>query len=449
MNRNNRLSRPYINRRKPLIFTATAMSIGLALGGCGSAAPSAGSDANAAVGGAITYSFWGSPARAEKVNNVISLFQQQEPSAQVTAEVADYNSYIERLTVRAAGGQLPCVIGTQSTFYSTYANKNVLMPLDDLIRNGKIQTSNIPQAVLDTGKIDGKQYMIPTGTFVRVVAYNADLVKSAGLQPPTNDMTWEEYATWLKELQKTLPAGVYATEVEGPTMWSFTSWVIGHGQQMFKDGKLGFSKELMQEWFQYWIDLTNQGVTVPTSSIPDQVGALELTPLALGKAAAGTRDIPQIANTEKALKGANKPSTIDHVSLPSEDGKQSANVLGSNGLSIPATCNNPGTAAAFVNFFASDPQAGVAFQSDNGILTNTKAQDALLADKQTPDGVKQNVKLLQDLTKSGDVTNTTYPDGLQSLSTELTRQYQAAAFGQTSVAQAVDQFFSKAETALK
>lgn len=449
MYRNNRTCRPNMNSRKRLIVAGTVMGISLTLSGCGNAAPSGSSDANAAVGGSITYSFWGNPARAEKVNSVISLFQQKEPNSQVTAEVADYNSYIERLTVRAAGGQLPCVIGTQSTFYSTYANKNVLMPLDDFIRNGKIQTSNIPQAVLDTGKIDGKQYMIPTGTFVRVVAYNADTVQSAGLQPPTNDMTWEEYATWLKELQKALPSGVYATEVEGPTMFSFTSWVIGHGQQMFKDGKLGFSKELMQEWFQYWIDLTNEGVTVPTASIPDQVGALELTPLAQGKAAAGTRDIPQIANTEKALKGANKPSTIRYVSVPSEDSKQSTNVLGSNGLSIPATCNNPGTAAAFINFFANDPQAGVAFQSDNGILTNTEAQDALLADKQTSDAVKKSVTILQDLTKSGDVTNTTYPDGLQSLSTELTRQYQAAAFGQASVAQAVDQFFSKAATALK
>jgi multiple sugar transport system substrate-binding protein len=431
------------------MVAATVMTIGFAVSGCGGPGTAANSAAQATVGGSITYSFWGSPARADKVNKVIDLFQKQQPGVQVTGEVADYNSYIERLTVRAAGGQLPCVIGTQSTFYSTYANKNVLMPLDDLIKSGKIDTSDIPQSVLDTGKIDGKQYMIPTGTFVRLVAYNEDMVKAAGLQPPTNDMTWEQYATWLKELQKSLPAGVYASEIEAPNMFSLTSWVIGHGQEMFKDGQLGFSKELLQQWFQYWIDLTNQGVTVPTASIPEQNGALELTPLAVGKAAAGTRDIPHIPITEKALQGAGKPSSIKQISVPSEDEKQSTNVLGSNGMSIPANCQNPGTAAAFISYFANNPEAGVAFQSDNGILTGTKAQEALLADKNTPDAVKQNVTTLQELTKSGDLTHTTYPDGLQSLTTELSRQYQAAAFGQTSVAQAVDQFFSKAATTLK
>lgn len=431
-------------QRKSLLVATTAVTVGLVLSACGSGTPAA--QTSGPVGGDITYSFWGSPARADKVNKVIGLYQQQESKAKVTAEVADYNSYIERLTVRAAGGQLPCVIGTQTTFYSTYANKNVLLPLDDLVKSGQIQTNNIPQAVLDAGKIDGKQYMIPTGTFVRLVAYNADLVKAAGVQAPTDHMSWEDYATWLKQLQTKLPQGVYASEIEGPNMFSFTSWVIGHGQQMFKDGKLGFSKDLMQQWFQYWIDLTKAGVTVPTASIPDQSGALELTPLATGKAAVGTRDIPQFSVTQKALQGANKPSTIGHVSVPTENPQQSTNVLGENGVSIPANCNNVSTAASFINFFANNPDAGVAFQSDNGILTNTQAQQALQADKATPDAVKQNVTILQGLTKGNDLTTTSYPDGLQTLTTELSRQYQAAAFGQSSVSQAVDQFFSKAAT---
>lgn len=433
-----------IQRTPLLAAAAAAVTVGLALSACGSTTPTATS--SSPVGGDITYSFWGNPARADKVNKVIGLYQKQQPTAKVTPEAADYNSYIEKLTVRAAGGQLACVTGTQTTFYSTYANKNVLLPLDDLIKSGQIQTSNIPQAVLDAGKIDGKQYMIPTGTFVRLVAYNADMVKAAGVQPPSDHMTWEDYAAWLKELQKHLPAGVHAAEIEGPIMFSFTSWVIGHGQQMFKDGKLGFSKDLMQQWFQYWIDLTKAGATVPPEKIPDESGPLELSPLGVGTAVAATRDIPNFSVIQKALQGANKPSTIAHISLPTENPGQPANVLGENGLSIPANCNNVSTAASFINFFANSPDAGLAFQSDNGILTNTQAQQALQADKATPDAVKQNVSILQSLTKDNDLTTTRYPDGYQTLTAELSRQYQAAAFGQASVSQAVDQFFSKAAT---
>ncbi|WP_426007307.1 ABC transporter substrate-binding protein [Paenarthrobacter sp. NyZ202] len=431
-----------------MLIVAAAVTIGLAMSGCGSSSPSGGT-ANQTVGGAITYSFWGNPARAEKVNKVIGLFQTQEPSATVTPEVADYNSYIERLTVRAAGGQLPCVLGTQSTFYSTYASKHILMPLDDLIKSGQIDTSNIPQTILEAGKVDGKQYMIPTGTFSRLMGYNADLVKASGVKPPTNDMTWKEYADWLKELQPHLPAGVKASEIEGPIMFSFTSWVIAHGQEMFKEGKLGFSKELMQEWFQYWIDLTKAGVTTPPANIPDQTAVLELSPMALGNAVAGTRDIPNFAVIQKTLQGANKPSTIELISLPAEESNKSANVLGANGLSIPANCNNVATAASFINYFTNSPEAATAFQSDNGIVTNTKSQESLVGNKDIPDAVKKNISVFQKLTSTNDLTTSTYPDGYQSLATELSRQYQAAAFGQLSVADAVDQFFNKAATTLK
>lgn len=446
MKRNHHLGRSA--GRKSLFIAATAVSVSLAMSGCSSSAP-AGSSASQTVGGQVTYSFWGNPARAEKVKKVIDLYQKEVPGASITPEVADYNSYIERLTVRAAGGQLPCVLGTQSTFYSTYADKRVLMPLDDLIKSGQIDTSNIPQKILDAGKIDGKQYMIPTGTFSRLMGYNADLVKAAGVQPPSDDMTWEDYAKWLKELQPKLPAGVKATEIEGPIMFSFTSWVIGHGQEMFKDGKLGFSKELMQQWFQYWIDLTNAGVTTPPANIPDQTAVLELSPLALGNAAAGTRDIPNFAVIQKTLQGAGKPATIEQISIPAEDAKESANVLGANGLSIPSNCNNIGTAASFINYFTNNPDAAAAFQSDNGILSNTKTQEALVNNAETAPAVKKSISVFQKLTTNDDLTTSTYPDGYQSLVTELNRQYQAAAFGQISIADAVDQFFNKAATALK
>jgi multiple sugar transport system substrate-binding protein len=133
--------------------------------------------------------------------------------------------------------------------------------------------------------------------------------------------------------------------------------------------------------------------------------------------------------------------------MPSES-DDSANVLGSNGISIPENCDNVPTAAAFTNFFANDTDAALAFQSDNGIVTNTAAQQALLDDTETPEGVKRNITTLSALTESGDLTTSTYPEGLATLTTELLRLYQSAAFGEITVDQAVDEFFTSAESAL-
>jgi len=431
--------------RLTLALSATCTAA-LALTACSSSGGSGGIDGP--IEGTVGYSFWGTPARAEKVATVIEQFEEANPGATIDPEVADYFAYVERLTVRAAGGDLACVTGSQSTFLSQYAENETLRPLDDLIASGQIDTAGIPEDVLTAGQIDGKQFMIPTGTFVRVMGYNEQLVTDAGAPAPTDDMTWEQWAQWLRELQPKLPDGVYAAENEGGNMFTLTSWVIGHGGTMFDEDGLAFSEDDLKEFFEYWIALQNEGVALPASSIPEQNGALELTPIAQRKAASGTRDIPHLYVMEQALSGSGQATKVPEVSMPSEDPSESANVLGSNGLSISSECDNIPTAAAYINHFANDTDAALAFQSDNGILTNTAAQDALLADPQIPEGVKQNVTILRTLTDSGDVTTSTYPTGLGTVTTELLRQYEAAAFGNTSVDDAVTAFFAAANDAL-
>jgi multiple sugar transport system substrate-binding protein len=275
------------------------------------------------------------------------------------------------------------------------------------------------------------------------------MVKATGAPTPTNDMTWEQYAAWLKQMQAGLPKGKYAGEIEGSNMFSFTSWVVGHGKKMFDGGKLGFDKQLMVDWFNYWLDLQKAGATVPPSMLPDQSLSLEQTPFAKGVAASATRDIPQMYVTEKALAANKLGSSVKEVSIPSEDASVSANILGTNGISIPNKCDNKATAASFINYFANDPSAALKFQSDNGVLTNTKAQEALLGDAATPAGVKQNITILRQLTDSKDLNTTAYPDGLSTLTAELTRIYQQVAFGQMTSQAAADAFFNKAEQALR
>ena len=437
------MTRTLIAKAPPLI--ALVAAIGLA--GCGNDGTA--SSGSGTVGGEITYSYWGSPARADKVNQVIAGYQAAHQGVKVTGEVADYNAYVERMTVRAAGGGLPCVIGTQSTFIAPYAEKNVLLPLDDLIKSNAIDVSQIPPDILKAGQINGKQYMIPTGTFVRLLAYNADMIKASGATTPTNDLTWSAYSDWLKQVQQGLPKGKYAGENEGGLMFTFTSWVVGHGQQAFADKKLGFDKQLMIDWFNYWLDLQKAGATVPPSMLSDQLLSLEQTPLAKGIAASATRDIPHLYITQKALAASDLGTSVKAVSIPVDGSVPSANVLGSNGISIPRSCDNKATAASFVNFFANDKTAALTFQSDNGILTNTADQEALLADAKTPDGVKQNVTIFRDLIRRGDLATSAYPDGLSTLTGELTRLYQQVAFAKMTPEKATDAFFDKATQALR
>jgi multiple sugar transport system substrate-binding protein len=433
-----------MKRRIAFTSVAALSAVGIVLAGCSAST----TESTGEIAGEVTYSFWGTPERAAKVEDVISLFEAANPDATVRSEVADYFAYTERLTVRAAGNDLPCVSGMQSTFFGQYAEAGALLPLDDLIEEGAISTDGIPEDVMAAGQIDGVQYMIPTGSFVRLFAYNEELVKAAGVAEPNDDMTWEEWADWLRELQGGLPDGVYASENDGGFMFTFVSWVVGHGEEMFVDGELGFSKDLLRDYFQYWIDLAEEGVALPPADIPLQTDSVEVRPLSTGYAATAARDLPTMYLTEVALADAGTPSAIVPVSTPSESADVSANVLGANGISIPESCDNVATAAAFTDFFANDVDAAVAFQSDNGVLTNVDAQEALLEDPAASEGAKRSIQMLRDLTDAGDLNTSTYPEGYGSITAELQRLYEAAAFGQMSVDQAVDEFFISAENAL-
>jgi multiple sugar transport system substrate-binding protein len=428
------------------IAVAAVAATGFLVAGCGG--PVEQQSPPGTVGGTISYGYWGSPPRAEKVDAMVAGFEAAHPAVQVRSQIGAYQSYIERLTVRAAGRDLPCVTSMQSSFFAPYATQGALLPLDDLIADGTIDVGDIPADVLTSGQADGRQFMIPTGSYVRPIAYNTDLLAGTGVPPPRAGWTWPEYAAWLRAVQARLPEGVYATEIEGSNLMSLFSWVASHGEPFFDESGLAFPPELLREWFVLWEGLTRDGVSVPASMIPDQTNNLELAPIARGVAVAGTRDIPQLTITEEALTESGRGGSVGWAPIPVATPGASGNVIGSNGLAISADCDNVTTAAAFVDHFANDPAALIAYQSDNGVVPGARGQQVLLQDPETPDGVKRSVRVLRDLSEDGDIASMTYPQGIQILTGELRRLFEDIAFGRTDIDTAVESFYGEARQAL-
>ncbi|ANY09419.1 ABC transporter substrate-binding protein [Pseudonocardia sp. HH130630-07] len=430
-------------RRWPALALLTVTAL---LAGCGGTPQDEGPPGE--VGGTISYGYWGNPSRAERVDAMVDRFELARPGVEVRSQIGAYQSYIERLTVRAAGRDLPCVTSMQSTFFAPYATQGALLPLDGLIAEGRIAVDDVPADVLVSGQAGGRQFMIPTGSYVRPVAYNVDLLAGTGVPPPRPGWDWAEYADWLRAIQARLPEGVYATEIEASNLMSLFSWVASHGEPFFDESGLAFDPALLREWFVLWEGLTREGVTVPPSMIPDQTNNLELAPVARGVAVAGTRDIPQLTITESALRGVGLGRSVGWASNPVAVAGASGNVIGSNGLAISADCDNVATAAAFIDFFANDPAAITAYRSDNGVVPGARGQEVLLDDAATPEGVQRSVRVLRELSESGDIASMTYPQGIQILTGELRRLFEDIAFGRTDVDTAVESFYAEARQAL-
>ena len=174
---------------------------------------------------------------------------------------------------------------------------------------------------------------------------------------------------------------------------------------------------------------------------------LELHPLANGTVVFGSYAPNQIAGVQGGLSKAGKPGTIQLIKEPNGPAG-SGDAIGTNGLTIGANCDNVPAAAAFINFFLNDPQAGAAYKSDNGAVSSTPLLQAQIDDpKSDPQLIKQ-LKFQQHLTTGGFVKDITYAAGYSALPPLLTTTYENVAFGKMTVSAAVDDFFNQANAIL-
>ncbi|MBO5622782.1 MAG: extracellular solute-binding protein, partial [Butyrivibrio sp.] len=93
--------------------------------------------------------------------------------------------------------------------YVSLVNKGVLEPLNDRIAADGVDLS-LYNGVTDQVTIDGNLYELPFRSDIWVLFYNKDIFDAAGVDYPTNDMTWEEYDKLARSVTDTTPgAEVY------------------------------------------------------------------------------------------------------------------------------------------------------------------------------------------------------------------------------------------------
>lgn len=434
--------------RWALAVAAGLVVLVIAACGGGPSQPAGGAAGKGPVKGTIRYSWWGSGIRNQKTEAVNHLFEKKYPGVTVQAEIADFAPYWQKLTVQSAAHNLPCVPQMQTRYLSDYASRHVLMPLDDLVKSGAIDVSGIPRPVLDLGRgSDGKLYMIPTGLATFSIMYNATLVEQAGQADLPNGYTWGTYQNWLLQASRRLPSGVYAADLRGGQPSElFFGYVISHGQPVFKGRQLGFAKQLLIDWWQYWDKLRQDGATVSPSMMAEEPAGIQEGYLPQGKVMADARPANQFGAAQAPLTAAGK-GTLKMVPYPSGP-SGSGEVMVSSGLSIGANCDNVPAAAAFINFFANDADAARVYGSDNGVVSVTKLAEAQLNDPGTPASVQAQIRLYKTII--GSIPKAiTYPSGYQAVVDLLARNYEAYVFRTRTMQQAVDSFFSESNAALQ
>jgi multiple sugar transport system substrate-binding protein len=408
-----------------------------------------GQDGKGEVTGSLQLTFWGGANRARKTNAVADMFVKAYPGVTIDRQNADFGNYFNKLNIQASSKTLPCVTQLQGRQLNDYTKRKVLLPLDPMIESGAINVDDIPKSIVDTGRgPDGKLYFLPYGAAYDAVGVNATLAEKAGVGLPPDGYDWKQYTDWITRAQAKLPAGTFAAGARGGVPNYFIAYNLANGKQLFTDdGKLGFTKETLVDYWNIWEKLRKSGVTMSADTQADEPEGAEQGFIAQGMLL--TDSIPGNALTPASATLASKGTGQHLTTLPMPSGPSgSGNAMFTSGFAIPTNCTNIPTAAAFINFFTNDLAAGKVFASDNGAATNTKVLDAQLKDPALPALKKHELQLYSQIVAKKPPT-ILYPPGYQAtFESAYSRAYEEVAFGKKTVQQAADSFFTEADAGL-
>ena len=128
--------------------------------------------------------WWGNQLRNDQTKQVADLYMKMHPNIEIKMEFVDFNNYWDKLSAMATSGNVPDVIQMGYPYIAQYANNGVLAELDPYFEDGTIDISNIPDSILESGRVDGKCYALSLGSNAPCMVYDPEIVKQAGVTLP-------------------------------------------------------------------------------------------------------------------------------------------------------------------------------------------------------------------------------------------------------------------------
>lgn len=196
--------------RKKLLSALVVAGMLLSLTACGGT--SGGSAGNAEKGKELRVAIWD--------NNQLKGLQQiadgwsETSGVNVEIQVMDWTTYWTMLEAGVSGGEMPDVFWMHSQYADMYKNANVLKNLNSYIEgDDTIDLDNYYPGLTELYSGDnGEQYAIPKDHDTIAVIYNKTIFDKYGIDYPSDDWTWEDYAEIAKEItEKGKDDGIYGT----------------------------------------------------------------------------------------------------------------------------------------------------------------------------------------------------------------------------------------------
>ncbi|WP_339187996.1 extracellular solute-binding protein [Paenibacillus sp. FSL R5-0490] len=381
--------------------------------------------------------WWGDQKRADITNEALKVFQAKYPDIKISGEFAPSSGYFDKLNTQLASGTAPDIFFLGGNVVD-YAKKDVLLNLDPYVGN-ELNLDGMDETMIEYGRLDGKLQHISAGANARGIVVNKSLFEKAGVPLPASDWDWADYAAISKELSDKLGDGFYGTY--NFTVDGMDIFLKQRGKQLYdmKNGTLGFAKEDILEWFQYWEKTSaSGGVVTPELQVSNPHDDTSKSLLITGKAAMTLLPSNQLAAFQSLTEDP-------LVLLPVPRGPKGTGVVfeSSQGLSGYANTKHPKEVATLMDFWIHDPEAAKILGNDRGVPV-TEANRNLLQEGAGPveEIVYNYTNLVSEATKTEPFDVSYNPPGFAEFSKLAQTTNQEIGFGRKGVEQAVSDFYN-------
>lgn len=209
-------------------FILGAAAVAVAASGCGRAdtppaAPGAnpgGATLNTAAPASGTLEVWAMGAEGDQLKAITDKFVAANPGVKINVTPIPWASAYQKFVTAISANQVPDVAQVGSTWMAEFAN--AFDPVPAGIDKGKFF-----EGAQKTNEVKGVAVGVPWYVETRVVYYNKDVAKKAGIA--AEPKTWDEFAAMVKAMKEKggatygislLPGGDGSWQTVLPLMWS-------------------------------------------------------------------------------------------------------------------------------------------------------------------------------------------------------------------------------------
>lgn len=442
---------------KGLAAVCLAAAMALSMAGCGSGntASSSGSgpasSANPSSGGGepitLKITWWGSQSRHEYTQKLLDLYTKSHPNIKFEASPSGWDGYFDKLSTQTASGSMPDIVQMDYLYISTYAKNSSVTDLQPYIDDGTIDVSSIDEALLNTGKINGKMVGLVLSTSVLAFGYNPDVLAKAGVTEPTSKWTWDDFIAMNKTIKE--KAGIADSAALCPVYDTnlFNYWVRQHGEKLFsEDNKsLGYKDDkLFVDYLKMWKGMMDSDI-VPN---PDEYEQIQTLGLEAGPVVTGDAAFTQNWNNYSTLAAkANDKLKIVTPPLADSDSK-GLWLKPSMFFSVAETSRYKKEAAEFLNWFVNSEEANDIIMAERGTPASSKIRDYMVSSGKMTRQMKEMFQYVDDVKDLTGETPPPEPVGMSEVSKAFKDIAYSAFYGQATPEDAAANFRKQADEIL-